>query len=77
MNGQKPNILLIMVDQQRYPPIYENEEIRSWRKKYLQAQNILRKSGFEKRSLQASFLFKTYAIKGPTFLFLQLLESVP
>ena len=47
MNGQKPNILLIMVDQQRYPPIYENEEIRSWRKKYLQAQNILRKNGFE------------------------------
>ncbi|MBA2132497.1 sulfatase-like hydrolase/transferase [Hydrogenispora sp. UU3] len=42
----KPNILLIMVDQQRYPPVYENEELRIWRKKHLKAQNILAENGF-------------------------------
>lgn len=42
----KPNILLIMVDQQRYPPVYENEELRVWRKKHLKAQNILAENGF-------------------------------
>jgi hypothetical protein len=36
----KPNILLIMVDQQRYPTVYDTEELRAWQKEYLKAQNI-------------------------------------
>jgi hypothetical protein len=44
---QKPNILFIMVDQQRYPVIYENEELRSWRKEYLNAETILKTKGME------------------------------
>lgn len=31
----KPNFLFIMVDQQRYPVVYENEELKAWSKKYL------------------------------------------
>ena len=42
----KPNILLIMVDQQRYPTVYDTEELRAWQKEYLKAQTILAKHGF-------------------------------
>jgi len=31
----RPNILFIMVDQQRYPVVYDNDEIREWRIKIL------------------------------------------
>jgi arylsulfatase A-like enzyme len=41
----KPNFLFIMVDEMRYPPQYENEEIEQWRKKYLKAQNELHSEG--------------------------------
>lgn len=42
----QPNILFIMVDQQRYPTVYETEELRAWQKEYLKAQTILAKNGF-------------------------------
>lgn len=29
----KPNFLVILVDEERYPPVYENAEIKKWRKK--------------------------------------------
>jgi len=45
--SDKNNILFIMTDQMRYPPIYENEDIKKWRKKNLTAQNQLKKEGFE------------------------------
>ncbi len=45
--GSKPNILLIMVDQERYPVVYEDEAIRAWRKEQLHAQDLLKKHGFE------------------------------
>jgi len=48
--GNKPNILIIMVDQQRYPVIYENEELQAWSRKYLKAQGILKSRGLEFRS---------------------------
>lgn len=44
---EKPNFLIIIVDEERFPPIYENEEIKAWRKKYLKAQNFLRENGLE------------------------------
>ena len=53
MNGQKSNILPYYGDQQRYPPIYENEEIRSWRANTV-SPNILART-FEKE-FQASFV---------------------
>ncbi|MFN5745439.1 MAG: sulfatase-like hydrolase/transferase [Methylococcaceae bacterium] len=50
-NGQsirgKPNILIIMVDEQRYPTMYESAELKEFRKSYLPAQERLRKTGIE------------------------------
>lgn len=43
----KPNFLIIMVDQQRYPVIYENEELKAWSGKYLKAQEALKSRGLE------------------------------
>lgn len=43
----KPNFLIIIVDEERFPPVYENEEIKAWRRKYLKAQNFLRENGLE------------------------------
>lgn len=44
---EKPNFLIIMVDEQRFPPQYENEEIKKWREENLKAQNFLRNNGVE------------------------------
>ncbi|GAA0738673.1 sulfatase-like hydrolase/transferase [Clostridium oceanicum] len=44
---RNPNFLIIIVDEERFPPVYENEEIKAWRRKYLKAQNFLRKNGLE------------------------------
>jgi arylsulfatase A-like enzyme len=48
-NGKRPNILIFMVDEERYPPVYENDEIKEWRRKYLKAQDVLRRTGVEFR----------------------------
>ncbi|WP_226659065.1 sulfatase-like hydrolase/transferase [Guptibacillus hwajinpoensis] len=44
---QKPNFLILMVDQQRYPSIYESNEVRAWQKENLLTQELLRENGFE------------------------------
>ncbi|SFS36766.1 sulfatase-like hydrolase/transferase [Marininema halotolerans] len=44
---QRPNILIFTVDQERFPPVYENEEIRTWRTTYLKTQQLLKQKGFE------------------------------
>ncbi|MGD6776792.1 sulfatase-like hydrolase/transferase [Sutcliffiella horikoshii] len=44
---KKPNFLILMVDQQRYPSVYENEELRRWQRENLQTQELLKKNGFE------------------------------
>lgn len=44
---KKPNILILMVDEERYPTVYEDEELKAWRFKYLKAQNFLKTNGFE------------------------------
>ena len=42
-----PNILFIMVDQERFPSIYESEELKEWQKTNLVAHDLLRKNGME------------------------------
>ncbi|ARD48868.1 sulfatase-like hydrolase/transferase [Sporosarcina sp. P33] len=41
----RPNILFLMVDQDRFPPVYETKELQKWRRKNLVAQKLLRKNG--------------------------------
>lgn len=43
----RTNFLIIIADEERFPPPYENDAIKEWRKKYLKAQNFLRKHGVE------------------------------
>ncbi|MFD0589075.1 sulfatase-like hydrolase/transferase [Paenibacillus sp. GCM10027627] len=45
----RPNILVLLVDEERYPPVYENEEIKEWRRRNLTAQNGLRQHAVEFR----------------------------
>ncbi|ARI75729.1 sulfatase-like hydrolase/transferase [Halobacillus mangrovi] len=44
---RKPNFLILMVDQERYPSVYENDELKKWRQENLIAQELLKKNGFE------------------------------
>ena len=46
-NGRKPNFLIFMVDEERYPPSYETEAVKLFRKKNLKAQEAMRKEGIE------------------------------
>lgn len=43
----KPNILVIMVDEQRYPTVYESAELAAFRGAYLKTQEALRQTGIE------------------------------
>lgn len=43
----RPNILLLMVDEMRYPPVYEGEGLKQFRRQYLLTQEALRKRGVE------------------------------
>lgn len=45
----KPNILVLTVDEQRYPTVYESDELTSFRKNYLTTQEKLRNTGIEFR----------------------------
>jgi len=44
---KRPNVLFIMVDEMRFPPTYETQEIKRWRSKYMTAQNRLKEEGVE------------------------------
>lgn len=46
MSG-RPNFLILMVDEQRYPPVYESEEITEWRREHLITQEALKQQGLE------------------------------
>lgn len=46
-NGKRPNFLIFMVDEERYPPVYETPAIKLFRKKNLKAQEWLRECGIE------------------------------
>lgn len=45
--ASKPNFLIFLVDEQRFPTIYENEELKNWRKENLKTQELLRENGME------------------------------
>ncbi|MFC5448521.1 sulfatase-like hydrolase/transferase [Paenibacillus aestuarii] len=45
--GQRPNILVILVDEERYPPVYESAATREWRQHHLVAHERLRAHGLE------------------------------
>ncbi|WP_432354168.1 sulfatase-like hydrolase/transferase [Sporosarcina sp. A2] len=42
---KQPNILFLMVDQDRFPPVYENAQLKEWRRQNLHAQQLLMKNG--------------------------------
>jgi arylsulfatase A-like enzyme len=42
---KQPNFLFIIVDEKRYPTVYENEELKTWRKENLITEELLRKNG--------------------------------
>lgn len=44
---KKPNFLIFIVDEERFPTVYENEELLEWRKKNLKTQELLRHNGME------------------------------
>ncbi|WP_318616365.1 sulfatase-like hydrolase/transferase [Sporosarcina sp. YIM B06819] len=44
---KRPNVLFVMVDQERFPTVYETKELLEWRKKNLVAHELLRKNGME------------------------------
>ncbi len=41
----KPNFLFVIVDEERYPMVYENEELIEWRKTHLKTQELLKENG--------------------------------
>lgn len=43
----RPNILILLVDEERYPPVYEGPAIRAWRQRNMRAQAFLRQHGME------------------------------
>ena len=44
---RRPNFLIVMMDEQRYAPFYENEATAQWRDENLLAQKFIRQNGFE------------------------------
>ncbi|KEQ24821.1 sulfatase-like hydrolase/transferase [Paenibacillus tyrfis] len=44
---EKPNFLVLLVDEERYPPVYENAEIRDWRRHNLWTHQLLKAHGLE------------------------------
>nr|WP_093268064.1 sulfatase-like hydrolase/transferase [Psychrobacillus sp. OK032] len=44
---RKPNFLIFLVDEQRFPTVYENDALKKWRKENLKTQELLRKNGLE------------------------------
>lgn len=51
---KRPNILIMLVDEQRFPPPYEDDSIREWRVKNLKAQEFLLKNGIEFKNHHAA-----------------------
>jgi choline-sulfatase len=45
--GKRPNFLILMCDEMRYPPIYESQATKNFRRQYLKTQNFLRQNGVE------------------------------
>jgi arylsulfatase A-like enzyme len=44
---RNPNFLILMCDEERFPPVYEDEQVMQWRKTNLVTQELLRNNGLE------------------------------
>ncbi|HET7097841.1 MAG TPA: sulfatase-like hydrolase/transferase [Casimicrobiaceae bacterium] len=44
---KRPNILILMCDENRFPPVYESQEIQAYRQQFLNTQNLLRQNGVD------------------------------
>lgn len=44
---KRPNFLILMCDEMRFPPIYESAATKAFRQQYLQTQNLLRQNGVD------------------------------
>ncbi len=47
LKGKKPNFLIFMVDEERYPPCYETDALKAFRIKNFKAQETMRQQGIE------------------------------
>jgi arylsulfatase A-like enzyme len=47
---RRPNVLVILTDQLRYPPPYESEELAAYRRKHLPGMERLRQNGVSFRN---------------------------
>lgn len=47
--GKRPNILILMTDEMRYPPVYKSKSLMDFRGTCLRTQNLLRQRGIEFR----------------------------
>jgi len=47
MRGRRPNFLIILCDQMRFPSVYESDTLQAFRQQYLKTQNLLRENGVE------------------------------
>jgi choline-sulfatase len=45
--GKRPNFLILICDENRYPPVYESEVTKQYRAAFLRAQNALRAHGVD------------------------------
>lgn len=43
--GKRPNFLILMCDEMRFPPVYESQQTKIFRHQYLKTQNFLRQNG--------------------------------
>ncbi|OKL35428.1 sulfatase-like hydrolase/transferase [Domibacillus mangrovi] len=47
LHKKRPNILILMVDQERFPSVYETKKLKDWQQENLVTQQLLRKNGME------------------------------
>ncbi|WP_206995628.1 sulfatase-like hydrolase/transferase [Trinickia mobilis] len=45
--GKRPNFLILMCDEDRFPPSYESRQTQAFRQTYLSTQNLLRRNGVD------------------------------
>ena len=45
--AKRPNVLLFLVDELRYPTVYDGPVLREWMERNLRAQNVLRRNGVD------------------------------
>ena len=45
--GKRPNFLILMCDENRFPPVYESPQTQNYRQTFLKTQNLLRQNGVD------------------------------